>query len=208
MKVKVYDLTGKEAGEASLDTGVFGVELNEGLVHRALLMQLANARVAVAHTKTRWERRGSTRKLFRQKWTGRARAWASRSPIRKKGWVVFGPRNNRNFTLSMNKKERQKALFCVLSQKATSNALVVVRKMELKEIKTKTMNTVMQSLPVGKSSLIALEDRNENVEKSASNLKNVKTISIQYLNIADLLKYESLVVSEQWVKALNALVAK
>lgn len=171
-------------------------------------MQLANARNAIAHTKTRGERRGSTRKLFRQKGTGRARAGSARSPIRKKGGVAFGPRNDRNFTLSMNRKERQKALYCVLSQKAKAKAIVVVKKLELKEIKTKAMNTVMNALPVGKTSLIALHNRNENVEKSAANLKAVKAIQASYLNIADLLKYETLVVSEDGVKQLNALAAK
>lgn len=207
METKVYDLKGKETGSATLNEQVFGVEVNEGLIHRALMLQLANARQANAHTKTRGERRGSTRKLYRQKGTGRARMGSNRSPIRKKGWVAFGPRNDRNFTLSMNRKERQKALFCVLSSKVQSNALVVVKKLEVKEIKTKAMNAIMQALPLGKTALVALHERNENVEKSISNLKTVKAIQASYLNMADLLKYETLVVSEEGLKQLNALKA-
>lgn len=170
-------------------------------------MQLANARIAIAHTKTRGERRGSTRKIFRQKGTGRARAGSNRSPIRKKGGVAFGPRNNRNFTLSMSKKERQKALFCVLSEKLRNNALVVLKKLEVKEISTKKMNTIMTALPLGKTALVALAEKNENVEKSISNLKSVKSILSDYLNMSDLLKYETLVLTEDSVAKLNALGA-
>jgi large subunit ribosomal protein L4 len=197
----------KESGTATLNKDVFGVEVNEDLIHRALILQLANARVAIAHTKTRGERRGSTRKIYRQKGTGRARMGSNRSPIRKKGWVAFGPRNDRNFTLAMNRKERQKALFCVLSSKVKAKSLVVVEKLEMKEAKTKTMNTIMQTLPLGKTTLIALAEKNENVERSISNLKTVKYVQSAYLNMADLLKYETLVLTEDSLKQLNALTA-
>jgi len=207
MNVKVYDLKGKETGTATLSKDVFGLEINEGLIHRALVMQLANKRIAIAHTKTRGERRGSTRKLFRQKGTGRARMGGNRSPIRKGGWVVFGPRNDRNFTLSMNRKERQRALFCVLSAKAKAKSIVVVKKLEMKEIKTSAMDAVMKALPVKWKALVVLHEKNENVTKSTSNLKYAKTISTDYLNMADLLKYETLVLSEDGLKTLNALVA-
>ena len=207
METKVYDLKWKETGSVTLSDKVFGLELNEGLVHRALIMQLANARVAIAHTKTRGERRGSTRKLFRQKGTGRSRMGGNRSPIRKKGWVAFGPRNDRNFTLNMNRKERQRALFCVLSSKVRDNALVVVKKLDVKEISTKKMDSIMKALPLGKTALVALHEKNENVEKSISNLKTVKAIDASYLNMADLLKYETLVVSVDAVEGLNALGA-
>lgn len=207
MNTKVYDLKWKESGSATLNKDVFGIEVNEGLIHRALILQLANARVAIAHTKTRGERRGSTRKLFRQKGTGRARMGSNRSPIRKKGWVAFGPRNDRNFTLCMNRKERQKALFSVLSSKVASKSLVVVKKLEMKEAKTKTMNTIMNALPLGKTALVALHEKNETVEKSISNLKNAKYVQASYLNMADLLKYETLVLTEDSLKQVNALAA-
>lgn len=207
MNTKVYDMKWKESGTATLNKDVFGVEVNEDLIHRALVLQLANARVAIAHTKTRGERRGSTRKIYRQKGTGRARMGSNRSPIRKKGWVAFGPRNDRNFTLTMNRKERQKALFCVLSAKVTAKSLVVVKKLEMKEVKTKTMNTIMTALPLGKTTLIALAEKNENVERSISNLKTVKYVQSAYLNMADLLKYETLVLTEDSLNQLNALSA-
>lgn len=107
----------------------------------------------------------------------------------------------------MNRKERQKALFCVLSSKVQNNALVVVKKLEVKEISTKAMNVVMKALPLGKTALVALHEKNENVERSISNLKTVKAIQASYLNMADLLKYETLVVSEDGLKQLNALKA-
>lgn len=207
MNVKVYDLKGKETGTATLSKDVFGLEVNEGLIHRALILQLANKRVAIAHTKTRGERRGSTRKLFRQKGTGRARMGGNRSPIRKGGWVVFGPRNDRNFTLAMNRKERQRAVFCVLSSKAKDKAIVVVKKLEVKEVKTKTMDNALTALPTKGKVLVALHEKNENVTKSTSNLKYAKTVSMDYLNMHDLLKYETLVISEDGLAKLNALAA-
>jgi len=207
MNTKVYDLKWKETGAITLSKDVFGIEVNEDLIHRALVMQLANSRVAIAHTKTRGERRGSTRKLFRQKGTGRARMGSNRSPIRKKGWVAFGPRNDRNFTLTMNKKERQKALFCVLSSKVASKSLVVVSKLDIKAPKTKDMAGIINALPVGKSVLVALAEKNENVEKSISNLKTAKYVQAAYLNMADLLKFETLVLTEDGVKQINSLAA-
>lgn len=207
METKVYDQSWKEVWVIALNKNVFGIEMNEGLVHRALLLQLSNARIAIAHTKTRGERRGSTRKIYKQKGTGRARMGANRSPVRKGGGVVFGPRNNRNFVLEMNRKERQKALFCVLSAKLQNNALVVVRNLEMKEIKTQAMDVVMKSLPLGKTALLAVGARNENVEKSAANLKTVKTIQVSYLNMADLLKYETLILPEDALSHVNALTA-
>ena len=207
METKVFDQKWKEVGSVKLNDKVFGLEVNEGLIHRALVLQLANRRQALAHTKTRGEVRGSTRKLFRQKGTGRARAGANRSPIRVGGGVAMGPRNNRNFTLTMNRKERQRALFCALSAKLKDKNLVVVKNLDVKEIKTKVMNTVFQALPTGKTALVALAQANENTQRSISNLKNVKAIGAGYLNIADILKYETLVLPEDAVAQLNALAA-
>ena len=207
METKVLDQKWKEVGSIKLNDKVFGIEVNEGLVHRALLLQLANARQNFAHTKTRWEVRGSTRKLFRQKGTWRARAGSNRSPIRIGGGVAMGPRNNRNYTLEMNKKERRKALFSVLSAKLKDKQLLVVKNLDVKEAKTKLMSSVFSALPTGKTSLIALAERNENTERSAANLKNVKLVQAGYLNIADLLKYETLVLPEKTVEHLNNLAA-
>lgn len=206
MKTKLFDQKWKEIGDIELNELVFGLDVNEGLIHRALVYQLANNRQVVAHTKTRGERRGSTRKIYRQKGTGRARMGSNRSPIRKKGWVVFGPRNNVNFEISMNRKERRKALFCALSSKLQNNQLVIVDNIDFKEIKTKNMVEVMKALPYEQKALLALPAKNEIVEKSSANLPYVKTILADYLNIKDLLKYNTLVLHKGSLENLNALV--
>ncbi len=204
MKTKVFDQKWKEAGQADLNDAVFKIEINEDLVHRALVYQLANARLNIAHTKTRGERRGSTRKIYRQKGTGRARMGSNRSPIRKKGGVAFGPRNTTNFSISMNKKERQRALFSVLSAKVKNKELLILDDIKLKAIKTKDMADVFASLPYEKTALLALPEKNEILEKSAANLPKIKTIQVSYLNIADLLKFKTLVLLKSSLEKVNA----
>ena len=205
MKTNLIDQKGKSVWEIELNDLVFWLELNEGLIHRALVYQLANNRMVVAHTKTRWERRGSTRKIYRQKGTGRARMGSNRSPIRRKGWVAFGPRNNVNFTLSMNKKERRKALFCVLSSKLANNDLIIVDNINFSEVKTKNMIEVFNALPYNEKALLAIPAKNEIIEKSAANLSYVKTILVDYLNIKDLLKYKTLVLLKDSLVKLDNL---
>lgn len=206
MKTNLFDQTWKQIWEIELNKNVFGVELNEWLVHRALVYQLANNRIAVAHTKTRWERRGSTRKIYRQKGTGRARMWTNRSPVRKKGWVAFGPRNTINFQISMNKKERRKALFCVLSTKLRNKELILVDKIDFKDIKTKNMIWVMNALPYEKNALLALPTKDKIVEKSSANIPYVKSILVDYLNVKDLLKYKTLIILKDSLTNLDNLV--
>lgn len=206
MNTNLFDQNWKVIWEIELNPSIFWLELNEWLVHRALVYQLTNNRTNVAHTKTRWDRRGSTRKIYRQKGTGRARMGSNRSPIRKKGWVAFGPRNTVNFEISMNKKERRKALFCVLSSKYTNKELVLVDKIEFDTIKTKNMVSVLNSLPYEKNILLALAAKNENIEKSSANLPYVKTILVNYLNIKDLLKYKTLILLKDSLVNLENLV--
>lgn len=205
MKTNLFDQNGSTIWEIELNESVFWLELNEGLIHRALVYQLANNRMVVAHTKTRGERRGSTRKIYKQKGTGRARAGSARSPIRRKGGLAFGPRNTVNFTLSMNKKERRKALFCALSAKLANKQIIIVDKLELSDSKTKNMVTVFSKLPYEKNMLLALPAKNENVERSAANLPYVKTILADYLNIKDILKYKTLVIVKDSLDTVNAL---
>ena len=204
MEIKIYTQNGKEKGTIELNKSIFGLEPNENIVHRALIYQLANARLNVAHTKTRGERRGSTRKIYRQKGTGRARMGSNRSPIRKKGWVAFGPRNNRNFTISMNKKERRLAINVLLSDKVRNEKLIVLDKISLKEIKTSEMEKVLKSLPGHDKILLALKDKNEVITKSANNLPYVKNLLLSYLNVKDLLKYDTLVLLKDSVEELNS----
>lgn len=205
MEIKVYNQAGKSSWTAKINELVFGIEPNEGLVHRALVYQLANARTRLAYTKTRWERRGSTRKIYRQKGTGRARMGSNRSPIRKKWGVVFGPGADNNFSLSMNKKERKIALFSVLSSKFKNDQIVVVDDIKLKSIKTKDMDKVFKALPYKDSVLFALNSKNEVLEKSANNLSYVKNLQVSYLNIKDLLKYNTLVLLKDSLESLNSL---
>ncbi len=205
MKTILFNQKGKSLGDIELNDLVFWLEVNEGLIHRALVYQLANNRMVVAHTKTRWERRGSTRKIYRQKGTGRARMGSNRSPIRKKGWVVFGPRNTVNFTQSMNKKERRKALFMTLSSKLANKDLLIVDNIDFKEIGTKNMAEVFNVLPYKEKALIALPAKNEVIEKSSANLPYVKTILVDYLNVKDLLKYKTLVLMKDSLQNLDNL---
>lgn len=203
LELQVLNQKWTDAGSVELNAALFWEKMNEGLVHRALVMQNANARLNVAHTLTRWERRGSTRKIYRQKGTWRARMWSNRSPIRKKGWVVFGPRNNQNFSLSMNKKERRKALACVLSAKLAENNLIVLDKLTFKDIKTKNMVWVFDALKIEKKVLLGLAEKNEIIEKSTSNIATAKTLLVDYLNIKDLLKYETLVLMKDSLASLE-----
>ena len=206
METKIYNQEGKASGTIELNESIFAVVVNENLIHRALVYQLANARLNVAHTKTRWERRGSTRKIYRQKGTGRARMGSNRSPIRKKGWIVFGPKNNRNFTLSMNKKERRLALFSVLTSKLSNNNLVVVDGISFEIPNTKEADKFYKALPYEKNILFGLANKNEEIERSSNNLPYVKTILVNYLNIKDLLKYNTLVLERSALENLEKLV--
>ena len=205
MQTKLYDQKGKQIWDVELQDEVFALETNEGLVHRALTMQLSNGRTNIAHTKTRSERRGSTRKIYKQKGTGRARMGSNRSPVRKKGWVAFGPRNNQNFVSMMNKKERRKALFCVLSEKVRQNQVIVVDEIKLKEMKTKVMIELLAKLPVAETILLAIVGKEKNIVKSAANIKYVKSIDVAYLNIKDLLKYKSLILVQDALEKVHAL---
>ncbi len=209
MEVKLFNQDGKETWTIELNETLFWQkEINEGLIHRALIYQLANARKVVAHTKTRWERRWSTRKIYRQKWTGNARMWSNRSPIRKKWGVVFGPRNNVNFSISMNKKERRKALFCALTSKVKDNKIVVVDDIKFDKIATKNMVKVMDNLKFEKNALLVIPTKNEVIERSSSNLPYVKTILSNYINIADLLKYNTLVLLKDSISKMEESFVK
>lgn len=205
METKLLNQEWKEIGTIELNNSIFGVDINKGLIHRALVYQLSNARQVVAHTKTRWEVRWSTRKIFKQKWTWQARAWGNRSPIRIWGWVAFWPRNTVNFTKAMNKKERRLALCSILSSKFKSNNIIVLDTLNFTESKTKNMISVLNAIPYVKNVLLALPSKNEVIEKSARNLPQVKTLTTDYLNISDLLKYTTLVLLKESVEKINSL---
>lgn len=204
METKLFNQDWKEIWMIELNDSVFNVEVNKWLIHRALVYQLAQARINVAHTKTRGQRRGSTRKIYRQKGTWRARMGANRSPVRKKGWVVFGPSNQVNFSIKMNKKERRTALHSLLSMKIAENNLLVVDSLNYDSIKTKNMVSFLNNINFEKNVLLVLNGKNEIIEKSSNNLPNIKTIQVNYLNFSDLLKYKTLVLLKDSLETVNS----
>lgn len=191
-------------GKLKLDPEVFGVSLNQAVVHQALVYQRANARVGTASTKTRGEVAGSTRKLYRQKHTGWARAGSIRSPIRRHGGIVFGPKP-RSYRQRLPKKMRRLAIRCLLSAKLADGELKVVDKLELKQPRTKEVLKILQALQLDSSTLIALAPPNVNVVLSTRNLKRVKTIPAQLLNVVDLLSHRFLLLTVDAVRQIEQL---
>ena len=201
-KVDVYNMQGKKVSDVELSEAVFGIEPNENIVHSALVNYLANQRQGTQSTKTRAEVSGGGRKPWRQKGTGRARQGSIRAPQWIKGGIALGPKP-RSYKYTVNKKERRLAIKSILSSKVLENNLVVVDKMDVKEIKTKTMVAALDSLKVTGKTLIMLPEKNENVQKSARNIEGVKTTLVNTINVYDLLKYNKLVVTLDTVKKLE-----
>jgi large subunit ribosomal protein L4 len=207
MKAPLYDTLGKQKGTIDLEASHFGVTPNMGLIHRFLILQQANGRIAIAHTKHRGEIRGSTKKLFKQKGTGNARMGDRRSPMRRGGCVVFGPRNTRNFSVSMNAQERRLALLSLLSTKATSETVKVVESFATVGSKTKTMNQFLQTI-AAKTPLLAVTREERSSVVGADNLINTRIVNVEYLNPHDLLKYTDLVFTEASLKHLYSHFSK
>ena len=205
-KIDVYNMQGKKVSDVELNEAVFGIEPNEAIVHSVLVNYLANQRQGTQSTKTRAEVRGGGRKPWRQKGTGRARQGSIRAPQWIKGGIALGPKP-RSYKYTVNKKERRLAIKSILSSKVLENNLVVVDKMDVKEIKTKTMVTALDSLKVTGKTLIMLPEKNENVQKSARNIEGVKTTLVNTINVYDLLKYNKLVVTLDTVKKLEEVYA-
>ena len=204
MQVPVYNITGEVAEQIEISDSVFGVPFNEAVVHQALVTQLANARHGTASTKTRGEVAGSTRKLYAQKHTGRARAGSIRSPLRRKGGIIFGP-EPRDYHKALPKKMRRLALKCVLSAKARDNELLVLQQLELAEPKTREMVRILDSLGVESTALVVTSQPEENVIKSARNLPGIKTMPANLLNVADLLDYDRLLMTVAAVRKAEEL---
>lgn len=205
-KIDVYNMEGKKVSDVELNDNVFGIEPNEAIVHSVLVNYLANQRQGTQSTKTRSEVSGGGRKPWRQKGTGRARQGSIRAPQWVKGGIALGPRP-RSYKYTVNKKERRLAIRSVLSSKVLENNLVVLDKAEMKEIKTQAMIKTLANLKVEGKTLILLPERNENVQKSARNIKNVKTTLVNTINVYDLLKYNKLVVTLDAVKKLEEVYA-
>ena len=205
-KVDVYDIKGKKVSDVELADSVFGIEPNEAVVHSVLVNYLANQRQGTQSTKTRAEVRGGGRKPWRQKGTGRARQGSIRAPQWIKGGIALGPKP-RSYKYTVNKKERRLAIKSILSSKVLEKELTVVDKLELAEIKTKTMVKALSDLKVEGTTLIILPKQNKNVLMSARNIEGVKTILINNINVFDLLKYNKLVLPLETVKKLEEVYA-
>ena len=205
LKVDVLDMKGKKVKDIELNENVFGVDVNDIVVHTALVNYLANQRQGTGSTKTRAEVRGGGRKPWRQKGTGRARQGSIRAPQWMKGGIALGPKP-RSYKYAIPKKMRKLALKSVLTSKVEERELIVVDKLELKEIKTKEMVKVLNNLNT-KKALIVLSEKNLNVQASARNIENVKTTLVNTINVFDLLKYDNLVVTEDAIKKLEEVYA-
>ena len=205
-KIDVYDIKGKKVSDVELAESVFGIEPNEAIVHSVLVNYLANQRQGTQSTKTRAEVRGGGRKPWRQKGTGRARQGSIRAPQWIKGGIALGPKP-RSYRYTVNKKERRLAIKSLLSSKVLENELTVVDKLELTEIKTKTMVKALADLKVEGKTLIVLPENNKNVLMSARNIEGFKTIVLNNINVFDLLKYNNLVLPLETVKKLEEVYA-
>jgi len=194
VQVPVYSLTGEVVGQVELDEEIFGVPFNEAVVHQTMVMQLANKRQGTASTKTRSDVRGSTRKLYAQKHTGRARRGDIKSPLLRGGGVAFGPKP-RLYRQSMPRKMRRLALKCVLSSKVREGNLKAVEKFAVAEPRTKNMIDILAALDIGPTALLVSEHCNLNVVKSARDLANVKVLPSALINVLDLLSYKVLINS-------------
>ncbi len=204
-KVSVYNMEGNQVGDIELNDSVFGVEVNEHLVHMAVLQQLANSRQGTQKAKTRSEVRGGGRKPWRQKGTGHARQGSTRSPQWTGGGVVFAP-VPRDYSFKLNKKEKRAALKSALSSAVSENKLYVLDELKLNEIKTKEFKKVMDALKLEKA-LVVLNENDENVIKSARNIPTVKTSQINTLSVFDILKYNNVVVTKDAAKAIEEVYA-
>ncbi len=205
-KVDVLDMNGKKVSDIELAENIFGIEPNEAVVHSVLVNYLANQRQGTQSTKTRAEVSGGGKKPWRQKGTGRARQGSIRAPQWIKGGIALGPKP-RSYKYTVNKKERRLAIKSVLSSKVIEKELTVVDKLELKEVKTKNMVKALQDLKVTGKVLIVLPEKNENVYMSSRNIKGVKTILLNNINIFDLLKYNNLILPVDTVKKIEEVYA-
>lgn len=203
--VAVYNMEGKEVDKIELNDSIFGVEINEHLVHMAVLQQLANKRQGTQKAKTRSEVRGGGRKPWRQKGTGHARQGSTRSPQWTGGGVVFAP-TPRDYSFKLNKKEKRAALKSALTSRVVENKFVVVDELKLDEIKTKKFVEVLKNLNVEKA-LVVLNDMDEKAIASAANIPTVKTTQTNELNVFDVLKYDTVVVTKAAVATIEEVYA-
>ena len=203
--VAVYNMEGKEVGTMELNDAVFGVDVNEHLVHLAVVAQLANKRQGTQKAKTRSEVSGGGRKPWRQKGTGHARQGSTRAPQWTGGGVVFAP-TPRDYTIRLNKKEKRLALKSALTSRVQENKFIVLDELKFDEIKTKKMQAVLDALNVSKA-LVVLNDNDANVMMSARNIANVQTALTNTINVYDILKYNTVIVTKAAVATIEEVYA-
>ena len=203
--VSVYNMEGKEVGTMELNDAVFGVEVNEHLVHLAVVAQLANKRQGTQKAKTRSEVSGGGRKPWRQKGTGHARQGSTRAPQWTGGGVVFAP-TPRDYSIRLNKKEKRAALKSALTSRVNDNKFVVVDELKFEEIKTKNFKNVMNNLNVSKA-LVVLAENDQNVVLSARNIPEVRTSLVNTLSVYDILKYNTVVATKAAVASIDEVYA-
>jgi large subunit ribosomal protein L4 len=204
MQAPVYNLAGEVVANIEISDKVFGVPFNESLVHQSVLRQQANARQGNASTKTRGNVSGSTRKLFKQKGTGSARAGSIKSPLRRGGGVVFGP-HPRDYHQAMPKSMRRLALRCVLSAKLEDGELKILESLKLDEIKTKKMAGILDAMKVDNTALVVISTADTNVVKSARNLPGIKTLPANLLNVMDIISHHTLLMEVDAVRKAEQL---
>ena len=203
--VNVYNIEGKEVGTIELNDAVFGVEVNEHLMHMAVVQQLANKRQGTQKAKTRSEVSGGGRKPWRQKGTGHARQGSTRAPQWTGGGVVFAP-TPRDYSFKLNKKEKRAALKSALSSRVQDNKFIVIDEMNFGEIKTKNFQNMLNNLSVAKA-LVVIEERNTNAVLSARNIADVKTAGTNTINVYDILKYNTVIVTKAAVATIEEVYA-
>ena len=204
-KVSVYNMEGNQVGDIELNDAVFGVDVNEHLVHMAVVNQLANNRQGTQSAKTRSEVRGGGRKPWRQKGTGHARQGSTRAPQWTGGGVVFAP-TPRDYSFKMNKKEKRAALKSALTSRVAENKFIVIDELKFDEIKTKKFQEVLNNLNVNKA-LVVLEDGNKNAEFSARNIAGIKTAKTNTINVFDILKYNTVITTKACVATIEEVYA-
>ncbi|MGL5260564.1 MAG: 50S ribosomal protein L4 [Lachnospiraceae bacterium] len=204
--VSVYNMEGKEVGTMELNDAVFGVEVNEHLVHMAVVQQLANNRQGTQKAKTRSEVSGGGRKPWKQKGTGHARQGSTRSPQWTGGGVVFAP-VPRDYSFKLNKKEKRAALKSVLTDKVQTQKLIVVDELKFDEIKTKNFKAVLENLNITRKALVVLNDNDTNVVLSARNIPTVKTAQTNTINVYDILNAQTVVLTKDAVKTIEEVYA-
>ena len=209
MKFEIYNQQGKKSGDVSLPEEIFGVAINENLIHQVVTSQASNRRQNSAHSKDRGAVAGTGKKPWKQKGTGRARAGSVRSPLWRKGGITFGPSNERNYKMVIPTAMSRKALFMVLAGKAADNELIVIKDIKVEKPKTKEMVEMFKNLPVEKSSILLVVDKNDKtIIKSVANLNKVSVLEARNLNVLDILNSKYLVITESSIEVLKKTFLK